>query len=92
MKQKGITARQLQTILGFEYVQGVYAWTQGKNAPSIDNLLILAQVFGVQMDDIIMTTMVETEIDACGVPEARLQYLKGNREADDSEGVEVLSA
>jgi len=63
MKQKGITARQLQTILGFEYVQGVYAWTQGKNAPSIDNLLILAQVFGVQMDDIIMTKMVETEID-----------------------------
>lgn len=63
MKQKGITARQLQTILGFEYVQGVYAWTQGKNAPSIDNLLILAQVFGVRMDDIIQTTMIEVELD-----------------------------
>lgn len=63
MMQKGITARQLQTILGFEYVQGVYAWTQGKNAPSIDNLLILAQVFGVRMDDIIQTTMIEVELD-----------------------------
>ena len=63
MKQKGISARQLQTILGFEYVQGVYAWTQGKNAPSIDNLLILAQVFGVRMDDIIQITMVEFELD-----------------------------
>lgn len=63
MKQKGITARQLQTILGFEYVQGVYAWTQGKNAPSIDNLLVLAQVFGVRMDDIIQTTMIEVELD-----------------------------
>lgn len=66
MKQKGISARQLQTILGFEYVQGVYAWTQGKNAPSIDNLLILAQVFGVRMDDIIQTTMVELD-DSEGV-------------------------
>ena len=63
MKQKGITARQLQTILGFEYVQGIYAWTQGKNAPSIDNLLVLSQVFGVQMDDIIMTRMVEVELE-----------------------------
>ncbi len=63
MKQKGITARQLQSILGFEYVQGIYAWTQGKNAPSIDNLLVLAQVFGVQMDDIIMTKTVEVEIN-----------------------------
>lgn len=61
MKQKGITARQLQTILGFEYVQGIYAWTQ--NAPSIDNLLVLSQVFEVQMDDIIMTRMVEVELE-----------------------------
>ena len=32
----------------------------------------------VQMDDIVVTRMVEMVIDASGVPEARLQYLKGS--------------
>ena len=80
MKQKGITARQLQIIMDFPYVQTIYNWFAGKNMPTIDNLVVLAQVLGVQMDDIIVTRMVEVAIDACGVPEARLQYLKGNRE------------
>ena len=60
--------------------------------PTLDNLVVLAQVLGVQMDDIVVTRMVEMVIDASGVPEARLQYLNGNREADDPEGVEILSA
>lgn len=60
--------------------------------PTLDNLVVLAQVLGVQMDDIVVTRMVEMVVDASGVPEARSQYLKGNREADDPEGVEILSA
>ena len=90
MKQRGITPRQLQILLDFPYVQTVYNWYAGKNMPTIDNLVVLAQILGVTMDDIVVTRMVEMEIDASGAE--RLQYLLGNRKADDVEGVEVLSA
>ena len=63
MKQRGITPRQLQILLDFPYVQTVYNWYAGKNMPTIDNLVVLAQVLGVTMDDIVVTRMVEIEID-----------------------------
>lgn len=63
MKQRGITPRQLQILLDFPYVQTIYNWYQGKNLPTIDNLVVLAQILGVTMDDIVVTRMVEMEID-----------------------------
>ena len=63
MKQRGITPRQLQILLDFPYVQTVYNWFAGKNMPTIDNLVVLAQVLGVTMDDIVVTRMVNVEID-----------------------------
>jgi transcriptional regulator with XRE-family HTH domain len=67
MKQRGITPRQLQVILDFPYVQTIYNWFSAKNMPTIDNLVVLAQVLGVTIDDIIVTRKVEMEIgDAYG--------------------------
>ncbi len=63
MKQRGISPRQLQIILNFPYVQTVYNWFAGKNMPTIDNLVVLAQILGVTMDDIVVTSMVEVDID-----------------------------
>ena len=63
MKQRGITPRQLQILLDFPYVQTVYNWYAGKNMPTIDNLVVLAQVLGVTMDDIVVTRMVNVQID-----------------------------
>ncbi|MBP5437627.1 MAG: helix-turn-helix transcriptional regulator [Treponema sp.] len=63
MKQRGITPRQLQVILNFPYVQTVYNWFAGKNMPTIDNLIVLAQVLGVTVDEIIVTKMVDIEIE-----------------------------
>lgn len=62
MKQRGITPRQMQLILNFPYVQTIYNWFAGKNMPTIDNLVVLAQVLEVAMDDIIVTRMVEVDI------------------------------
>ncbi len=62
MKQRGISPRQMQLILNFPYVQTVYNWFAGKNMPTIDNLVVLAQVLEVAMDDIIVTRMVEVDI------------------------------
>ena len=63
MKQRGITPRQLQIILNFPYVQTVYNWFSGKNMPTIDNLIVLAQVLGATVDDIIVTKTVDIEIE-----------------------------
>ena len=63
MKQRGITPRQLQLILNFPYVQTVYNWFAGKNMPTLDNLVVLAKVLDVAMDDIVVTKMVDVEID-----------------------------
>lgn len=63
MKQRGVTPRQLQLIMDFPYVQTVYNWFAGKNMPSLDNLVVLAQILDVTMDDLIVTRSVEVEID-----------------------------
>ena len=63
MKQRGITPRQLQILFDFPYVQTIYNWFAAKNMPTLDNLVVLAQVLGVTMDDIVVTRMVTVEID-----------------------------
>ena len=64
MKLRGVTPRQLQLIMDFPYVQTIYNWFAGKNMPTLDNLVVLAQVLGVTMDDIVVTKMIDFEIDA----------------------------
>ena len=63
MKLRGVTPRQLQLIMDFPYVQTIYNWFAGKNMPTIDNLIVLAKILAVPMDDLIVTNLVETEID-----------------------------
>ena len=63
MKQKGVTPRRLQLIMDFPYVQTIYNWFAGKNMPTLDNLVVLAQVLGVTMDYIVVTKMIDFEID-----------------------------
>ena len=63
MKDKGLTARELQIIMNFPYVQTIYNWFAGKNMPTIDNLVVLAKILAVPMDDLVVTSLVETVID-----------------------------
>ena len=63
MKQRGVTPRQLQLIMDFPYVQTIYNWFAGKNMPTLDNLVVLAQLLDVAMDDLIVTRSVDVEID-----------------------------
>ena len=50
----GLTVRDLQTIMGFATPQAIYKWQHGAAMPTLDNLVVLAAVFGVTMDDIIV--------------------------------------
>lgn len=57
-KQAGLSVRELQDVFGFSTPQAIYKWQQGTALPTIDNLVVLAAVFKVRVDDILM---VETE-------------------------------
>ena len=54
MAERGLTARDIQQRLGFAERRPVYFWLAGKNLPSIDNLLIPAEMMHVSMDDILV--------------------------------------
>ena len=50
----GLTVKDLADIFGFATPQAVYKWQHGAAMPTIDNLVVLAAVFGVPMDDIVV--------------------------------------
>ena len=50
----GVSVRDLQMILGFTNPQAIYKWQNGDSMPSLDNLVILAAVLGVSIDDILV--------------------------------------
>ena len=54
----GMTVKDIQTIMGFASPYPVYKWINGQNLPSLDNLVILATVLGVKMDDIVVSKEV----------------------------------
>ena len=56
-----ITVRDLQGLFGFEYPQAIYSWLNGRNLPTVDNLLILSEFLGVTMDEIVIKRYVEVE-------------------------------
>ena len=54
MKERGITAKMLQDIFGFTTTQAIYKWFRGASMPTVDNLVILADVLGTTIDEIIV--------------------------------------
>ena len=53
-KNAGLTVRDLQEVFGFTTPQAIYKWQHGTAMPTIDNLVVLAIVLGVHIDEIIV--------------------------------------
>ena len=53
-KQAGLSVKDLQDAFGFGTPQAIYKWQHGTALPTIDNLVVLAAVFKVSMDEILM--------------------------------------
>lgn len=66
MRRRGVSARELQAVMGFPYVQTIYNWFKGKNMPSIDNLVVLSQILETRIDEIIVTREVEIQMEFPG--------------------------
>ena len=55
-QQSGLTVRDLQDVFGFNTPQAIYRWQRGVTLPTLDNLVVLATVFGTTLDAIVVRT------------------------------------
>ena len=61
----GLSVKDLADIFGFATPQAVYKWQHGTAMPTLDNLVVLAAVFGVPMDEIVVIDVdVKAQISA----------------------------
>ncbi len=59
----GMSVKDMQKEFGFATPQAIYKWLHGTSMPTIDNLVILAAMLGVTLDEIVV---VETRAMRCG--------------------------
>ena len=55
-KSRNISVKYMQEVLGFNTPQAIFKWQRGETLPSLDNLVILAEIFGVTINEIVVTT------------------------------------
>lgn len=48
-----MSVKDMQQVFGFTTPQAIYKWIHGMNLPTIDNMVILAEMFNVTVDEII---------------------------------------
>ena len=63
-QERGLSVRDIQDVFGFVTPQAIYKWQHGTALPSIDNLVVLAAILQVQIDDILVTSQEEVMIGA----------------------------
>ena len=60
----GMTVKDIQDIFGFATPQAIYKWQHGTAMPTIDNLVVLAAVFNVTIDQILVVDIDKAQISA----------------------------
>lgn len=63
-KKAGISVKDLQDVFGFATPQAIYKWQHGTALPTIDNLVVLAVVLDVRIDDILVMTDAQISLSA----------------------------
>ena len=63
-KAAGLTVADIQMVFGFNSPQAIYKWQHGTALPTIDNLVVLAAVLGVKVDDVLVMTDTKMTVSA----------------------------
>lgn len=58
MEKNNMTPRDMQNAFGFGTVNTIYTWIRGKKIPNIDNMVQIADMFGIKIDDIIAVKQI----------------------------------
>ena len=53
-EKNGLSVKDLQNIFGFATPQAIYKWQRGQALPTVDNLVLLAEIFHVSVDEILV--------------------------------------
>ena len=59
-KAAGFSVHDLQAAFGFNSPQAIYKWQNGMTLPTVDNLIVLAALLHVQIDDILVIDSLKT--------------------------------
>ncbi|MBQ6359888.1 MAG: helix-turn-helix transcriptional regulator [Lachnospiraceae bacterium] len=59
----GLSVRDIQMVFGFATPQAIYKWIHGTSMPTIDNLVILAAMLDVTLDELVV---VDNAVRKCG--------------------------
>ena len=51
-----LSVKEVQEVLGFNTPQALYKWERGLTLPTLDNLIILAELFNVSLVEILVIT------------------------------------
>ena len=57
----GLSVRDLQDIFGFATPQAIYKWQRGETLPTIENLVALAVILSVPIEEIVAAECETTE-------------------------------
>lgn len=86
-EQRNISVRELQGLFSFEYPQAIYNWENPKvkTLPCLDNLVVLARLYKVPLDELVVIRMERDEYlsvhEPCSsynVSEETLAFIKEN--------------
>ena len=53
-QRAGLTVKDVQQVFGFSTPQAIYKWQRGAALPTLDNLVVLAALFSVTLDELIV--------------------------------------
>ena len=56
MKMNGISAADVADRMGFSSRNAVYKWIKGESLPTLDNIVILAELLDVTVEEILVIT------------------------------------
>ena len=60
-KHSGVSVRELQELLGFATPQAIYKWQHGISLPTVDNLVALASILDVSVEEILAVDYTKGE-------------------------------
>lgn len=63
----GTSVKDIQEYLHLSCPQPIYRWMNGKILPSVDHLLMLSELFGIHMEELLVKKQneVSTELEFC---------------------------
>ena len=61
-QRAGLTVKDIQHELGLNSTQAVYKWENGKTLPSVDNLVLLASVLEVGIEEIVICDLRQNNV------------------------------